>query len=387
MLASCAGDGAASVHRLIVVGPLPPPVHGVSVSTSLVLANPILPKRFNVEHLDTSDPRPTAANIGKWDITNVRLGLQQLAALARLLRGEPGVLYLPLSQNRAGFLRDSLFTALGTLKGWRICGHLRGSDFRSFYESQGAFSRVWMRSTLNRLTSIAVMGDSLRWLFAGLLPPERIVAIPNGTPAVARISAHDQQPGTVLFLSNLRRRKGVVEAVDAAVQVAGMEPHTRFVFAGEWEDPELESELHKRARAAGGRIRFLPPVTGCAKSRLLTSSSVFLFPPVEPEGHPRVVLEAMAAGLPVVTTSRGAIAETVLDGETGYVLDDPDPLKIADSLVRLLRDHVLRTRMARASHERYLHLFTQEAADRRLADWLVSVAEASPKHPRPQTTT
>ena len=286
------------MHRLIVVGPLPPPVHGVTVSTSLVLANPILRERFRVEHLDTSDPRSTTANIGRWDVTNVRLALQQTAALARLLRGRRGVLYLPLSQSGAGFLRDSLFVALGALSGWRVCAHLRGSDFRSFYDAQGALSRAWIRSTLQRLSSIAVMGDSLRWLFDGLVPPERVVAVPNGTPDVARSIAHDGWPATVLFLSNLRRRKGVVQAVDAALQVAGTEPDTRFVFAGEWEDPELEIELHKRASAAQGRIRFLPPVNGRAKDELFGSSSIFLFPPVEPEGHPRVVLEAMSAGLP-----------------------------------------------------------------------------------------
>jgi glycosyltransferase involved in cell wall biosynthesis len=83
----------------------------------------------------------------------------------------------------------------------------------------------------------------------------------------------------------------------------------------------------------------------------------------------------MAAGLPVVTTARGAIVETVANGETGYVLDEPDPSLLAECLLQLLRDRGLRTRMARASRERYLALFTQEAADRRLADWLLAVAE------------
>jgi glycosyltransferase involved in cell wall biosynthesis len=222
------------------------------------------------------------------------------------------------------------------------------------------------------------MGDSLRWLFDGLVPPERIVAVPNGTPDVASSIAHDGWPATVLFLSNLRRRKGVAQAVDAALQVAETEPDARFVFAGEWEDRQLEIELRERASLAQGRIRFLPPVNGRAKDELLGSSSIFLFPPVEPEGHPRVVLEAMAAGLPVVTTARGTIADTVANGETGYVLDDPDPSRLAECLVRLLRDHSLRATMARASRERYLAHFTQGAADRRLADWLLSVAERLP---------
>ena len=108
------------------------------------------------------------------------------------------------------------------------------------------------------------------------------------------------------------------------------------------------------------------------------SSSVLLFPPSEPEGHPRVVLEAMSAGLPVVTTDRGAIAETVADGQTGFVLPDPDPETLAERLLRLLEDAELRTQMGQASRARYLELFTQERADERLADWLAGVA-ASPR--------
>jgi glycosyltransferase involved in cell wall biosynthesis len=106
----------------------------------------------------------------------------------------------------------------------------------------------------------------------------------------------------------------------------------------------------------------------------LLSSSLFLFPPVEPEGHPRVVVEAISAGLPVVTTNRGAIAETVVDGVSGFVLDDPVPEQLAERLILLLEDEELRRRMSAAARARYLEHFTQERADHRLAEWLGKVA-------------
>ena len=103
---------------------------------------------------------------------------------------------------------------------------------------------------------------------------------------------------------------------------------------------------------------------------------MLLFPPVEPEGHPRVVLEAIAAGLPVVTTRRGAIPETIVDGDSGFVLDDPVPRALADQVLRLLEDSELRAHMGERARERYLAEFTQPQADRRLAEWLWSVAAA-----------
>lgn len=357
-------------RRLIVVGPLPPPVHGVAVSTSLVLANSALRRAFRVEHLDTSDRRQLE-RINKWDVRNVALGVRHAAGLARRTRGERGLVYLPLSQGTPGFLRDSLLIHTAVAMRWQVVAHLRGSEFRDYYESRGPLLRAWIRVTLRRLDGLAVMGESLLALFDGLVPRERIAVVANGTPDVAP-NGHVSDGRTVLFLGNLRPRKGVREALAAALLVAERRPDARFLFAGEWADAELEREL--RGVAAGSRVEFLPVVTGDRKRDLLLSADVLLFPPVEPEGHPRVVLEAMAAGLPVVATDRGAIAETVVDGETGYVLHEAEPEKLAERVLRLLDDDALRTEMAKASRARYLAHFTQEEADLKLARWLDEVA-------------
>jgi glycosyltransferase involved in cell wall biosynthesis len=360
--------------RLIVVGPLPPPFHGVTVSTSLVLANQLLKERFDVAHLDTSDHR-SRRNVGRWDFTNVALGLANLVRLAGLLRGRAGVVYLPISQSSGAFLRDSLFVQLATLRGWRVAIHLRGSEILRFYRAQPRPYRWWMRRTLARVTSAAVVGESLRDVFGRLVPSSRIAVVANGTPPIgsARIERRGKQ---VLFLSSLRRRKGVGEAVAAALAVAERVPEAHFVFAGPWEDDTVERAIREKAAPLDGRIEFRQAVFGREKEDLLVASDVLLFPPREPEGHPRVVLEAISAGVPVVCTDRGAIAETIEDGVSGFVLSDPDPEELADRITRLLEDEDLHQSMSRAAFARYEERFTQEAADCRLAEWLGDVATA-----------
>jgi glycosyltransferase involved in cell wall biosynthesis len=358
-------------ERLLVIGPVPPPVHGVTISTSLVLESSLLPHHFAVEHLDTSDHR-SFVNLGTWDKTNVLLGLRHIVALPRMLRGDRGTVYLPLSQSSAALFRDLIFINTGQLFRWRVAAHLRGGEFREFYLDQNPLFRAWIRFTLRRLDGVAVMGSTLRSLFDGLVPANRVSVVANGTPDFSH--PHVTDGACVLFLSNLRRRKGVVQAVEAARLVAAAEPRAHFKFVGEWEDAALERELRIRANPFGDRIKFLPPVSGEEKNSLLGSASLLLFPPVEPEGHPRVVLEALAAGLPVVTTDRGAISETVLNGISGFVLPEPDPDDLAESVLRLLGDDELRERMASAARQDYLARFTQEAADRRLAEWLKQVA-------------
>lgn len=361
-------------ERLLVVGPIPPPYHGVSVSTSLVLGNAGLREHFDVEHLDTSDNRPVG-RIGGWDLVNVALGLRHSAQFASRLRGRRGLVYLPLSQNRGGFARDAILIQLASRAGWRVAAHLRGSEFLDFfYDRQPAVVQSAVRSTLRSLDSLGVMGPSLRGLFDGLLPRDRIAVVSNGTPDPG-VRANIEG-STVLYLSNLRIRKGVREAVEAARIVLAADRQARFVFAGEPQSPELETELRGRLGDYSTRVSFLGRVGGDEKRHVLETSSILLFPPVDPEGHPRVVLEAIAAGMPVVTTDRGAIRDTITDGEHGYVLSEPDPEEIADRLLRLLRDPELRRTMGAAARERYLSSFTQAQADRWLVEWLRRTAAA-----------
>lgn len=361
-----------SMPPLIVIGPLPPPVHGVAISTALALANPILNNRFEVRHLDTTDAR-TIENLGRWDFTNVALGLKALAGLARRLRGRKGVVYLPLSENVGGFARDSLFIRLAALVGWKVTVHIRNSTFRDFYGARSRPFQWWIRTTLSRLTSMAVLGVTLRPLFDGLMDSSRIVVVPNGTPEAPQLN-EVTDPDLVLYLSNLSSKKGIREGVDAALILVREHPTARVVFVGAWESQELARELKARAAPAKGRIEFRPPITGEAKERLLASCAVLLFAPAWGEGHPRIVLEAICRGLPLVTSDRATIAETVTDGREAFVLPDPVPEHLAARILQLLGDEALRTRMGEAARQRYLAAYTQERADMRLADWLAAVA-------------
>ena len=163
-----------------------------------------------------------------------------LRLAARELRGRPGVVYLPLSQSTPGVLRDSMFVFAASMRGWKIAAHLRGSEFREYYCHAHPAQQWWIRAMLARLDSVAVMGESLKAVFDGLVSSERIAVVPNGTPEFEPEHAVQRDPEHVLFLSNLRRRKGVIEAVEAALRVLADRPSARFTFAGDWEDSELE---------------------------------------------------------------------------------------------------------------------------------------------------
>jgi glycosyltransferase involved in cell wall biosynthesis len=87
-------------------------------------------------------------------------------------------------------------------------------------------------------------------------------------------------------------------------------------------------------------------------------SDIFAFAPVWDEGFGLPAVEAMAAGLPVVTSRSGTLVETVVDGKTGILVEKNNPEELADALLRLLNDADLREAMGRAGRLRVMGHFT-----------------------------
>src|SRR5207245_4136839 len=109
-------------------------------------------------------------------------------------------------------------------------------------------------------------------------------------------------------------------------------PETRFAIAG---DGELREELEQRAKELGEHVAILGNRSDVPD--LLASFAVFAYPS-RFEGLCLAVIEAQAAGVPVVATPVGGIPENVVDGETGLLVPPRDPAALAAAINRLLED-------------------------------------------------
>jgi glycosyltransferase involved in cell wall biosynthesis len=220
-----------------------------------------------------------------------------------------------------------------------------------------------------------VLGESLRSLFAGILPPERLHVVPNGKdiaypprpPADGRLR--------IVYLANMLRTKGVLDVLHAVPAVAAACPEAEFVFAGAWEEPVLRREIETFLAANPALpIRWVGATGGKDKSDLLNRADIFAFPTYyPPEGHPWVIVEAMAAGLPIISTDQGAILESVHDGANGFIVPKRDPRAVAERIITLARDPALRARMGRESRRLYEAEFTEARMVARLGDALAAV--------------
>jgi hypothetical protein len=136
--------------RILVVGPVPPPFHGVATFTRDLLEFGRHPD-FELLHLDTSDRRD-AGNIGKWDVQNVQLGFSNVAQLAASnLKSNIDYVYIPISQNVPAFLRDTLFILQSRMMLKKVVLHLHGGYFREFYDAAPAqqAGQSLIRSVMN----------------------------------------------------------------------------------------------------------------------------------------------------------------------------------------------------------------------------------------------
>ena len=94
------------LETVLIVGPTPPPAHGISVLTEVLLQSG-LKQSFDVVHLDTADRR-TLANVARLELHNVGLALYHGARFQwLLLRKRPALVYMPVSESRLGFVRTA----------------------------------------------------------------------------------------------------------------------------------------------------------------------------------------------------------------------------------------------------------------------------------------
>lgn len=370
---------------ILIIGPIPPPYHGVAVSTQVILDSPAF-SAFRLIHLNTVDRR-SIQNIGRFDFSNIALALYHGARfLWLLLRWQPDLVYLPISQGMAGYLRDAALLLPCRLFGVKVVAHLRGSEFRAFYAQSPVWLKELIRFTLVRVRRMVVLGDNLRSLFAGLVTDERVVAIPNGTPDFVTGPPVDKTPGRIqgLYLSNLRLRKGFMVTLAAVLKAVQRFPELNFIFAGagDWQSEMVQQQALALLEGQPGaeRIRFAGVVEGEVKTGLLLQSDFFVFPPIEPEGHPRVLLEAMAAGLPIITTAQGAIVETVVEGVTGFFVPPGDAEAIIERIAGWMCDPEMMHRMGQAGRERYLKHYTEQISNQRLAALFTEVLNEKFNH-------
>ncbi|MHB8469204.1 MAG: glycosyltransferase family 4 protein [Gaiellaceae bacterium] len=350
-----------------VVGPLPPPLHGHMVVTRRILDSERLGREFELVHVDQSDHRGLST-LNRVDLVNVWLAVVHAARLVRtVVRRRPAIVHVPLAQDRLAVARDTVLLSIALLGGCKVVAHVHGGGFAAFLTAEPAWVSRPVGFVLRRCARLVTLSESQRRELADLLPGVSLSVVWHGTAPMPDLEREPGGPLRALFLSsNLIATKGLFTVLEAAERAEREGLPIRWRLVGTWSN----QADHERAGSSLERLATVSvgdPVAPPDVAAELGAADVLVFPTTSVEGFGLVRIEAMAAGLPVITTEAGGGREIVRDGIDGFIIDYGASGALVDRVRRLHADPELRARMGESARKRQRSLFTEETFAESLA--------------------
>ncbi len=296
------------------------------------------------------------SNTGRFGLSKALHILKQSFQVLRCaLRADRA--YLVISSSRLGFLKDFIAIWLCILFRRPIVLHLHGGGYTKFYGEQPRFAQWIIRTTLNQVESVIVLGQLLKEQFHFLSKPD-IKIVPNGvaTPSSGinfekgKGRPQKDQPWQFLYLSNLMFSKGYLvvaeafaellrdEEIDAVIHFCGNFLHSSIEGSATVAEESKERFLSLvNEPQFKGRIVYHGNADTELKRKMFERCHGFLLPTKYPgEGQPLSILEAMSVGIPTIATRHAGIPEQVQDGENGILVEHGTKDEIKAAVLKLV---------------------------------------------------
>lgn len=332
---------------ILLIGPLPPPFGGQSVLVKSILESGIA-KKFNLKVLNIAHERPGF-------MKRTILSAIFLFRLIRLLANEKKLKLLHIHSSAGPALWEkALFIAAGKFFGKRVILHLHGGRLVPFWNEAGNSKKIIIRKILDSCDAVIVLSTGGRsFVEREIGSSSRVSVLPNSVESVAGEALPSADGVTFLYVGHLKAEKGLLDLLHAFRECGNLTRHAirlKIMGGGDTDENEM---IVKNAYAAAGLsgVSFVGVLTGADKWREFFTSDVFVLPS-HSEDMPMTILEAMACGLPVISTSVGSIPEVVEDGRNGYLVASRDFSSLAEMMARLADHCDIRQSMSMANRQK-----------------------------------
>ena len=348
------------LETVLFLGQLPPPWHGqASINATLSAADfsafqlrtHAMAASRNIDEVGRPSATKVVRLIGEW----VRLA----STIARHSRA--AVVYSLGAIGRSALYRDAVL--LGTLRllRQRVLLHVH-ADLDQLIAHWKPPEQLLARtlyhcSGIIRLTAGIGQLDRLQFAYEAVLPSGI-----EDTEFVRPPERPLSKPAKVVFVGNLYEAKGILTLLEACRSLAASETPIQVDFIGATvggRDLRYWIREAERLRISD-RVSFRGLVPSGDVARSLADADIFCLPS-ENEAMPIVIIEAMRAGLPVVSTRVGAIPHLVDHGVTGLLVQPRDARSTAEALAQIISDQGKHAAMCRRAREKYCCNYTQSA--------------------------
>lgn len=257
------------------------------------------------------------------------------------------------SASDASFWRKSMFIVMAFMARRPVIFQLHGGGFVDFYRQRcGPLRRWWIRFILDHVAQIVVLSEVWLGRIGAITCNPNVCVIPNPIEADALLSIdlRNRPRQTILLMGRLEREKGIFDLIEAMALLRQRYPQVRLLLAGAGD----ADGLRRRAAECGllDAIDFTGWVSGTAKMTAWTRAGIYALPSYI-ENLPMTVLEAMAAGMPIVASRIGGIPDAVVHEGNGLLVEPGDVTALVVALDRLLTDPGFADRLAQASRVRF----------------------------------
>lgn len=256
-------------------------------------------------------------------------------------------------------------TVIGRRLGIPVVCTAHGSDVHTHPLRNRGIARI-TRATIRTADRIVAVSEDLRSRICRLEPENNGIEVIYSGVDPSRFGIRSASPRLrsdlglpedgvgICTVSRLDVAKGIPELMKVFEVLHRKVPGAWLLIVG---DGPLDGQVREWAARFAGRVFVAGAVPHSAVSEYLNAADVFVLPSHR-EGVPVAILEAMACGLPVVSTSVGGIPEVVMDSVTGYLVEVGDLSALSAKLEQLINEPELRRRMAARAralvHDRFL---------------------------------
>jgi glycosyltransferase involved in cell wall biosynthesis len=236
--------------------------------------------------------------------------------------------------------------------------HMHGGGFAAFYARAGLPGRrrfiAWV---FRSATRVVALSEQWRDALQALFPDAAIVIVPNPIQVPPEPATLTGTPPCVLFLGAWTEYKGVFDLLSAWSAVQRKVPQARLQLGGAGDEQALQA--FARQQGVQDAVDWLGWIGGADKAAALQRAWLLVLPS-HMEALPMAVLEAMAAGVPIVASRVGGIPHAVRHGTDGLLMEPRDVAGLADAVLALLTDEPRRIAMGASARQRVRDQFAAE---------------------------
>jgi len=335
--------------KILLVGPLPPPITGVTLANRVVRDNLEATSGFKLTTINTS--LNSFEGIGSFSLSKLWFYIR-LNILAFKTIGHD-IIYIVPGQTFYGVTKFAGFILLGSLSRKRIIQHIHGNHLGRQYTQLSGWKKSVFHYLLSKTETGIVLSESLKPNFTAFIDEDHIKPLYNFAEDSLFEPLQTNVEGPTLritYLSNLMEEKGIHDLLDALLELEGNGMDYEARIAGNIANDDRL--LIKQKLDQLKNTTYIGVIDLQAKVELLNWSNVFILPTYYiMEGQPISILEAMATGNVILTTDHAGIPDIFIDSLNGFYVEKRSPRSIVTTLTRLQNDPSLITGISKQNRK------------------------------------